>query len=518
MISGELAMGNFESEHGEIPLDHPIEREGTSETDRRPAEGFHPKLGATAEHGPSCIAGPETIETDFVDIGDGKVVELLEDPANPNRTVLGIWDGRKLQYVDNFEREGHIFKPLQRDGVLRWVRLPRVASPFGSLQALMRGIENLISQCVNIQPWYLPVLADFVLCTWLVDRFQVAPYLYIIGLPQSGKTTLLKILSLLCRRSLLTADITAASFYRACVYIATILIDEAATLRNNRHLRHILRTGTTKDVMSLQANHSFHAYGAKVISWLEPPDDPALNSRCILIPMSEAIRTDLCATSDPAIKQAAATLEAQLLQYRLENYAKVKLSRIEGDQELRPRSRDLLRTLSAASLQDADRSQSLLKFFISGNAVPLEPLSLEQNAVLLALFVLIHAGENVCSLRTCDLTRNVNHCLRLSGDKRCLQPRKVGAVLTSLGFSNRTRGNSGWCVFFLQGDMKKIHQLAENYGIDRASERVFEALVGRKFSPEQCTLCQTALKNETHSVPTIDEHALVKIAVQKPTS
>jgi hypothetical protein len=73
-------------------------------------------------------------------------------------------------------------------------------------------------------------------------------------------------------------------------------------------------------------------------------------------------------------------------------------------------------------------------------------------------------------------------------------------------------------VCFNQGDMKKIHQLAENYGIDRASQRLIESLVGRKFSPEKCTVCQTAVKNETHSIPPIGEHAVVEIRVQKPSS
>jgi hypothetical protein len=380
----------------------------------------------------------------------------------------------------------------------------------------VRNIETLISQCVRIEAWYVPVLADFVLCTWLVDRFSVAPYLSVVGLSQSGKTTLLKVLSLLCRRALLIADMTPASFYRACEqFMPTILIDEAATVGNNRQLRHILRTGTTKDVVSVRANHSFHAYGAKVISWLEPPDDSALNSRCILIPMFESTQTDISKPNDPEVERTATALQAQLFQYRLENYSKVASTPIKGDEGLRPRSRDLLRALCAASLQDSQRSQALLWFFKSGNAVPLEPLASEQNAVLLTLFAYIHAGENATSLRTSDLTRNVNHCLRLSGERMSLTPRKVGAVLTSLGFSNRTRGNSGWCVYFYQDDIKKIHQLAENYGIDRASQHLIESLVGRKFLPEKCALCQAAVKKQTEFVPPLGEHAPIDIEVKE---
>ena len=460
----------------------------------------------------------DVLQTDFLNLPDRRLVELIEDPINPRRTLLAVWANGGVQYVDEFEHDGQLFVPLQRNEVLNGVHLPRAVCPPGSLQKLIQGIEDLISQCVSLQAKYIPVLTAFVLSTWFIDRFTVAPYLSVVGLPQSGKTTLLQVLKLLCRRSWLIGDITAASLYRACTQFSpTILIDEAATVINNGRLRHMLRTGATKEVISVQGNCSFHAYGAKVISWIEPPDDAALNSRCIVIPMFETRRTDLCKINDPQVVLTAASLQAQLLYYRLENYNKVEPSPMKDEVELRPRTRDLLRVLSAAIVQDPERSRSLTLFFKSGNAVPLEPLSPEQNAVLLTLFALIHAKENVGALRTSDLTRNVNHCLRVSGEKRNLQPRKVGAVLTSLGFCNRTRGNAGWCVNFDQGDMKKIHQLAENYGIDRASQSLMKSLfgTGHTFAMEKCSLCQAAVKKETRFVPPIGEHAPVELGSRK---
>jgi hypothetical protein len=112
---------------------------------------------------------------------------------------------------------------------------------------------------------------------------------------------------------------------------------------------------------------------------------------------------------------------------------------IPGDEILRPRSRDLFRILSAIHLQDAERSQRLLRFFDSGQAVPQEPFDPDQNAVLRALFSMIHARKDYVSIMTGDLTVNVNNILALAGEKRRLLPRRVGAVLTSLRFSNRAR-------------------------------------------------------------------------------
>jgi hypothetical protein len=437
---------------------------------------------------PSNKSGDNSLtEIDFAELKDGTLVELVEDSRNPGQTCFAVWKDSEVQFADRLDQDGQALVPFSRnDEVLASLRLPSAALPYESVQVLLRGLETLISQCVAVDEKYLPVLADFALSTWFVDRFSVAPYLSLVGLPQSGKTTLLKVLSLVCRRSLLIADITSASFYRACTrFMPTMLIDETATVANDRALRHILRSGTTRDVAALRRNHTFHAYGAKVISWLEPPNDPALNSRCILIPMFESKSTALARADEPKVQQMAAQLQAQLLRFRFENYKSVESAPVPGDASLRPRTRDLLRALTAAHA-DVQRSQGLLRFLESGQGIQQEPLDPEHNALLRALFSMVHLREDFHSIWISDLTQQVNICLELEGEKLRLQPRKVGAVLTSLGFSSRTRTNSGWVLSLTRRDAEKLHQLAASYGVDRAG-RSF-----RRISPDRCPLCRAA--------------------------
>jgi hypothetical protein len=138
---------------------------------------------------------------------------------------------------------------------------------------------------------------------------------------------------------------------------------------------------------------------------------PALNSRCILVPMFENKSTILAPTEDRGIRSLAADLQAQLLRFRLEKFKTVQSVAVSGDEVLRPRTRDLLRSLTAATVEDSPRSQRLLEFFESGQALPSEPLSPEQNAVLHLLFSIVHSGESYSSVWVSELTKQLNSYL-----------------------------------------------------------------------------------------------------------
>ncbi len=99
---------------------------------------------------------------------------------------------------------------------------------------------------------------------------------------------------------------------------------------------------------------------------------------------------------------------------------------------------------------------------------------------------MVHLREDFTSIWISDLTEQVNMFLELEGQRLRLQPRKVGAVLTSLGFSSHSRTNSGYVISLNRQDAEKLHQLAACYGVDRAG-RSF-----RGISPDECDLCRAA--------------------------
>jgi len=295
---------------------------------------------------------------------------------------------------------------------------------------------------------------------------------------------------------LLTADVTSAAFYEACAQLTpTFLIDETGSHGDNRALRHLLRVGTTREVVAMRKNHTFHAYGAKVICWLEPPDDPALNTRCILIPMTEANRTDLIKPTDPSVEKEAADLRAMLLQFRFDHYKPAWTPAIPGAEILRPRSRDLLTCLAAPFAKDEKWCAFLVRFFELQAHVAQEPLSPPQNAVLAALFSLVHQRYDTHLCLVGDLTGMVNKFLEKAGEHYRLLPRKVGAVLTSLGITERQRTKVGLTVWLDRAQQARVHRLAETYGLDHLLAR------GVLIRRDDCRLCQQSEGGPAPSKP-----------------
>jgi hypothetical protein len=334
-------------------------RSSVSRPDRQPVLRVIP---------PPSLSVTPRIEVDFKCLDDGRVVELVEDPADATKTKLAVFENGKVSLTDAVEYHGQLLVPIGRqvDG-LEGIILPSAPHPYQSAEEIFYLTQQLISRCVVLPDPYPFVSAAIVLNSWFADRLRPPVYLLLTGLPQSGKTTLLETLRLLCRRSLFVSEITPAAANAACSrFGCTLLIDENDWRgdQNSRALRKQLRAGTSKGVLTKHLRKTEHAFGTKILSGAELPDDAALRSRCIHLPMNETDQSDLRKPWDPQILKAADALRGQLLQFRLDRYASVSPRMIPGAEKLRPRSRDLLSSL-LAPLQGVEFiEQLLLAFFI----------------------------------------------------------------------------------------------------------------------------------------------------------
>jgi hypothetical protein len=408
--------------------------------------------------------GHPPIETDFVELGDGRIAELVEDPTDPSHTQLAVWKDGTIRYASKVESHGRVFVPLRRQGqLLREVLLPSSAEAYGSILDLVGEVGAIMLYTLSLSHLDRAVLSTFVLYTWVADALPIAVYLSVFGPPQSGKTTLLQVLQLLCRRPLLTSDISSAAFYGACDRLKpTLLLDEWEA---GSTLRRLLRAGHTRaSALVVRRNQSYNVFGPKVISSLEPLEDVALNSRCILFPMTQTSSPKLIKPSDPRLLKLAGGIRKRLFQFRLERIGRIRPARVAGAEHLRPRDQDLLNSLAAPIAHYEEWCQGLCEFFKLQSCSKEKTLSATHRTVLEVLFLLAHTGASGIIVKDCADLVNAELCGK--GEPYGLSARKVGFLLTSLGFSSREPTNKGSKLLLDKADQWRIHKLVKHHRIE----------------------------------------------------
>jgi hypothetical protein len=437
--------------------------------------------------------------SDF-DQGDGYYFDLVRSAEPRVLFICYKTDTKEATFSRAVELPDRTLYPPGEDELMRHVRLSKHFGEYISVANLLQQIDALLSRCVDLDAELRFVLACFVLSTWVIERLPVAPYIALVGLPPSGKTTALNALRLVCRSGVLTSDISSAALYHLCDRLMpTVFIDETATAEERQTVFHLLRSGSTPESIAVRKSQSYRTFCAKVVTWNQLPDDEALNSRCIIIPMQESSRRDLMRTTDPEIIAAANQLQGQLLQYRLQNYSTLQLPKISGDENLRSRNRDLYEALALAISEDQESCARLLEGMKLQQNIHRHRLSPDQAVVLETLFEQIHVRANQAKFPIKDLTKNVNVNLRRAGERFLLSPRAAGAILTTFGFLNRTRTSSGWVVWLDRNARKRIHELIGLYGAEVLAERP-----PSKKRAEPCDLCNIS-EPRSFEVPPADE-------------
>jgi hypothetical protein len=439
---------------------------------------------------PSLETGLVSMEIDFRQLENGCQLELVEDPVDPSKTKLAVFNDGEVQLVSKYEYRGNIFVPLARqsDG-LGDILLPQAPNPYLSTEEILSRILHLLKSCLALAANYLGVLAAFVLYSWFADRLQPPVYLLITGPSQAGKITLLEAMRLLCRRSILVGDITAAAILDACSrFTPTLLIDENEWEgdRSSRNLRKHLRTGTSRQLLAKHLHKTQKSFGAKILSSPELPEDPALRSRCVHIPMFETDRVDLRKPWDLEIVKEADGLQASLLRLRLEKYGSIAWRLVPGAERLRPRSRDLLGSLSAALPKESAAEKSLLEFFRDvHNPSTRNLLSPAQQAVTAGLFEFVHLYPDASAFQVGKIAEIANKDLRASGERFKLADRKLTGILDSLGFGEIVRSSRGSLRALEREGVQKIHKLAWDHNI------TILGLQDLKEKVRGCKLCRS---------------------------
>jgi len=407
---------------------------------------------------------------------DGSLLELIRIP-NGELSFL-IWNGKSVRTAGQFVRRGETFAPLHVDPtILPWLQLPSKTKEFGSTRKLFAEISGLISR-TQVDDGVAKALTFFVFATWLNDYLPAAPFLWIVAPPTTEVGPLLQVIHLLCRRSLILSDISAARFRFLPVDLRPTLIVEV--YQQSRQVLNLLRASKRHRALIAADGKAIDAFGARIVLARDPLHDPASAGfplELVLPPTRQYI--PLMSSSE--VGRIGAEYQAKLLHYRVLNWAKVRTPAFDLDQFTVP-MRETGHSL-AASIVDDDELQSQIVPLLKplDTEIRVNHASLLPAIALEAILARCHTASGKY-FAVGDLTKDVNTVLRGRGEMFEVSPEDIGWVLRGLGLHTDFMPG-GRKALILRDDVRnKVHSLAAAYGV-----RTLRELPAKV----DCPLCST---------------------------
>jgi hypothetical protein len=427
-------------------------------------------------------------ESQFERLADGTLVDLVRGRTGEIGFV--VYNNGIPTFRTAFKDGSVILVPPKLDRSLAdALRLPKALGACETPRALLGEIDDVLCTYLDLSISDRKLVAHFGLYTWLSDLPGAAPYLWIVGPYSCGKSTLLRLLGAICRRSILAGEISPAALHTVSTSLRpTLLLDEFEMGRDarSRGLQRLLRSGSSQGQSVLRCHGAYDLFGPKAIASRQMSGDTALASRALLVTMRPTTR-DLAALDPDVLEEIADRLQPKLLAFRLENYARVKAVVLKSSR-LASRMRDMTRALALPLLGDPDLERELVELVGPHDAqAKVDRHGEPEWVVMTALFGVIHRATNTLTVQ--ELTFTVEQVLANGGESYKLAPRKVGDILRSLGFSTQKLGNQGRGLRLSKDLIHSIHLTAKNMGVCRA-DILYPEVSDGGYGGSPCTVCE----------------------------
>lgn len=280
------------------------------------------------------------VRTASVQLSDGRLVELLYDPAN-ERTQFAVSKGGSWTFESEITGpSGERLIPYRADNALLKhgvVLFPSEPSEYGTTADLIAAIRHYIHAYVDVSDGFEQLIAHYVLFSWVYDRFNELPYVRLHGPYGSGKTRFLLVVGAICRTPIFAggASTTSPLFHMLDRFQGTLIIDEAdfrfsderaqvAKILNNGNARGfpVLRTEAVNGREF--APRAYQVFGPKLVAMRGEFDDRALESRFITERSDgRVLRADIPINLPASQQSEALQLRNMLLTYRLRRFEHV---------------------------------------------------------------------------------------------------------------------------------------------------------------------------------------------------
>ena len=420
----------------------------------------------------------EAIETTSEVFSDGTVLELIRPGSEADETSLLRWDGRSATIGQQFEINGKIYRPPQLNSTsLRALRLPGRIAPYGSTRDLFNDICALFTQYTDIAEAHAWQTVYFILGCWLVDRLLVAPFLSIIAPLGAAKGQFLRLLSSLCRRPLMLAEVTPAAISSFAKLRPTLLFDEP---NMSRRAGRLLYTSNSYRHFALGNGRMMEALSAKVVVSREVLSDSLLTSQALEIVMSPAGRP-VSFLEDSACERIAGEFQSKLLGYRLENLGRIHTPEIDVSELMAP-MQEVALALASCVADDEELQLGVIQLLRERdqNVYP-DPSTELATAILEALVFCCHR-EGRSQVLSGELADIVNRIWAERGEGRQTTPESIGWKLRALDLRTEPIDGAGKGLRLTEAIRARIHSLAKAYRVPSL----------REAAQEECPHCKVA--------------------------
>jgi len=179
---------------------------------------------------------------------------------------------------------------------------PSMPIAFNNVEELYSEVYRYVYEHVDfIDPEVYDVVTTWVLLSYRVEDFTIAPYIYFVGPPDSGKTRALEVLHQLSCKAVNCANISAAALFRAVEkWRPTLLLDETEIYGSEARLeiQSLLNSGYRKGEKAIRVVKAsrdelkldcFDVFGLKALAGTGGLL-ATLQSRCITVNMERKTR------------------------------------------------------------------------------------------------------------------------------------------------------------------------------------------------------------------------------------
>jgi hypothetical protein len=157
---------------------------------------------------------------------DGSAIELVSSAAG-NRLNLLLWKGDRKQIAPRIEFQGSAYEAPELDESLRRaIRFPSDVKEFGTSKQLLAQMRIPFERYIGLTSPESALLTAWVCSSWFSDCLSCPPMLVIFGPETDRAITLLRLLSCVCRRSLVLADLNRTSLLALMSLNPTLLVNQ----------------------------------------------------------------------------------------------------------------------------------------------------------------------------------------------------------------------------------------------------------------------------------------------------